>query len=104
MLEEGLVHLLATDAHDVSRRPPKLRAGRDQAAKRIGELEAEHLVLTRPKGVIRNDAPSSLPLPKGVGDHPQKGETDALDNIQLSVQSNRHDTPGFGGLLRRLVG
>jgi protein-tyrosine phosphatase len=63
MLDEGLVHILATDAHDTKRRPPTLSVGRDLAAARVGEGEAEHLVATRPRGVLENVAPSSLPLP-----------------------------------------
>lgn len=61
MLEEGCVHVLATDAHDTHRRPPDLRRGRDAAAARIGIEEADHLVLTRPLGVIENEAPANLP-------------------------------------------
>jgi len=63
MLDEGRVHILATDAHDTKRRPPNLRRGRDLAAARVGEGEAEHLVATRPRGVLDNVAPSSLPIP-----------------------------------------
>ena len=48
MLDEGCVHILATDAHDVNRRPPNLSHGRELAAKRVGDVEAEHLVVTRP--------------------------------------------------------
>ena len=44
MLDEGCVHILATDAHDVNRRPPNLSQGRELAAKRVGNTEAEHLV------------------------------------------------------------
>jgi protein-tyrosine phosphatase len=61
MLDEGLVHILATDAHDVVRRPPNLGSGRDAVARRIGNVEAEHLVTTRPQGVLQNLDPSSLP-------------------------------------------
>src|SRR5262245_38780254 len=64
MLDEGCVHLIATDAHDVSRRPPNLSEGRKLAAKHVGEVEAQHLVVTRPEGVLRNDLPSNLPPPK----------------------------------------
>lgn len=63
MLDEGLVHLLASDAHDVHNRPPVLSAGRHAVARRLGEREATNLVSTRPRGVIKNEAPSRLPLP-----------------------------------------
>jgi protein-tyrosine phosphatase len=63
MLDEGCVHLIATDAHDVDRRPPNLQLGRELAAMRVGDTEAQHLVVTRPEGVLRNDLPSNLPRP-----------------------------------------
>ena len=66
MLDEGYVHLLATDAHDVSKRPPNLSQGRDLAAKRVGDIEAHHLVVTRPRGVLLNDVPSNLPRPESA--------------------------------------
>ena len=65
MLEEGCVHILASDAHDTQRRPPVLSGGRDLAAKRVGAREAEHLVMTRPLGIIQDQLPSNLPLPGG---------------------------------------
>ena len=63
MLDEGYVHVLATDAHDVERRPPNLSQGLERAAERIGIDAAEHLVVTRPRGVIENVSPSTLPMP-----------------------------------------
>jgi hypothetical protein len=66
MLEEGCVHVLATDAHDVSRRPPVLSEGREQAAVRVGAGEAEHLVVTRPLGVLGDAPPANLPAPVGL--------------------------------------
>jgi protein-tyrosine phosphatase len=64
MLDEGLVHILATDAHDADRRPPNLSSGREFASKRVGDPEAEHLVVTRPRGVLMNEHPSNLASPK----------------------------------------
>lgn len=62
LLDEGLVHLIATDAHDTARRGPDLQNGRDAAALRVGKLEANNLVLTRPRGILANTLPSNLPL------------------------------------------
>jgi protein-tyrosine phosphatase len=64
LLDEGYVHIVATDAHDLNRRPPNLSQGRDLASKRVGEAEAEHLVQTRPRGVLANELPSNLPALK----------------------------------------
>jgi protein-tyrosine phosphatase len=66
MLDEGLVHFLASDAHDTHGRPPNLQRGREAAARRVGEAEAEHLVVTRPRGIIANELPSGLPIPIGI--------------------------------------
>ena len=63
LLDEGKVHLLATDAHDLKSRPPRLSRGRELAAERVGEMEAVNLVVTRPRGVLSNVPPSELPPP-----------------------------------------
>ena len=61
MLDDGLVHILATDAHHPRRRPPFLAEGRAAAAKRVGEQEATHMVVTRPQGILDNLEPGQLP-------------------------------------------
>lgn len=61
MLDEGLVHLLATDAHHPRRRPPLLAEAREAAALRVGADEATHLVLTRPQGIVDDVSPLDLP-------------------------------------------
>jgi protein-tyrosine phosphatase len=66
MLDEGCVHILATDAHDVDRRPPNLRLGYEIAAKRVGDTEAGHLVFARPRGVLLNEPSQNLPGPEPV--------------------------------------
>ncbi len=66
MIDEGRVHVLATDAHDTRHRPPDLSKGFEAAARRVGEREATHMVLTRPRGVLENEPPSNLPLPVGL--------------------------------------
>lgn len=58
---EGKAHILATDAHDARRRPPLLAEARDAAAKLVGTTEAEHMVTTRPAGIIADQAPGDLP-------------------------------------------
>jgi len=66
MLDEGGVHILASDAHDVSSRPPRLSEGFYAAAKRVGETEAANLVLNRPRGILENALPSDIPAPAGM--------------------------------------
>jgi protein-tyrosine phosphatase len=66
MLDEGYVNLIASDAHDTTRRPPDMAAGCERAAKRLGDEEAINLAVVRPRGVLNNQPPSILPPPIGV--------------------------------------
>lgn len=52
LLDEGLTKILATDAHDLIKRPPNLRKGLDAAARRIGTDKAKGLVLTNPTAIL----------------------------------------------------
>ncbi len=61
LLDEGLVHILATDSHDVIRRPPLLAEGRRVAERWVGATEACHLVETRPQGILDDAQPERLP-------------------------------------------
>ncbi len=84
MLDEGLVHLLATDAHSVRHRAPLLAEGREAAAKRVGAEEAQRLVVDRPQAILDNRRPAEvMPVP-------------ALRNQESSTER-----PGF---FARLVG
>jgi protein-tyrosine phosphatase len=65
MLDEGLCHLLATDAHNTEQRPPRMADARDVVAQRLGDDEAINLVLRRPQGVLNDLNPAELaPLPQ----------------------------------------
>jgi len=75
ILDEGLCHILATDAHDPDGRPPKLAEGRDVVARRFGSREALNTVFARPLGILSNVLPSELePLPESTGapEQPQR--------------------------------
>ena len=41
MLDEGLVHIVATDAHNARRRPPRLIEAFEALSARVGEGEAD---------------------------------------------------------------
>jgi protein-tyrosine phosphatase len=99
MLDEGCAHILATDAHDATRRPPNLSEGRALAAKRVGDMEAQQLVVARPRGVLGNAAPSSLgkPMPTGAKEPPAeeaggvKNTTDVGQREDADQKSALHD-------------
>lgn len=62
-LDDGLVHILATDAHEPSRRPPLLAEGREAAEPWVGAEEAERLVSGRTRAILENRAPEEIPQP-----------------------------------------
>lgn len=66
MLDDGVVHILATDAHNMTSRPPLLAEGAAEAARIVGAEEARDLIVTRPAGILNNEAPSKLPRPKAA--------------------------------------
>ena len=69
LLDEGLVHILATDAHGVERRPPILSEGLQVAERYLGAEEAVRLVRTRPQGIMANVNPSQFTPPPGLQNH-----------------------------------
>jgi len=56
MLDRGLVHVIATDAHSSNGRPPVLSAARDAAASLVGEEEAWRLVQTNPRSILEGQS------------------------------------------------
>jgi len=112
MLDDGLVHILATDAHDTRRRPPNLGGGRALAAKRVGEVEAEHLVVTRPLGIVKNQMSSSLPMPASAVASTEVADAHARSRTNARTErADRGEAPnggkadaadGRGGMAERL--
>lgn len=107
MLAEGRVHILATDAHDTQRRPPNLSEGRELAAALVGADEAEHLVMTRPRGVLVNAMPSQMPPPAAViASEGVPGNLDLAESRRGRQASSRRNRAGsmrgFSGRLRSL--
>lgn len=66
MLDEGLVHLLATDAHNLRNRKPQMREAVDAVASRLGERAAMDMVVTRPRMVLENADPATGPATVGT--------------------------------------
>lgn len=61
MLDDGVVHVLATDAHNATGRAPKLAQAVHEASLRVGKEEAMRQVLDRPRAVLDNAPPASVP-------------------------------------------
>jgi protein-tyrosine phosphatase len=60
LLAEGLVHVLASDAHNLTSRPPKLSQAFAIASGEVGLDEAEQLVLVRPEKILENSAVEAI--------------------------------------------
>jgi protein-tyrosine phosphatase len=54
LLDEGRVAVVATDCHGAARRRPVLSRARRAVADRLGEDEAEAMVLDRPRAILAN--------------------------------------------------
>lgn len=64
LMDDGLVHVIATDAHGDRHRAPLLTEGWRAAEKRVGTDEAYRLVVERPQAVLDDRPPSEThPVP-----------------------------------------
>jgi protein-tyrosine phosphatase len=59
LLQQGLVHFIASDAHGIKGRPPLLSKARNVAANIVGEAAATRLVEDNPAAILANQ-----PLPQ----------------------------------------
>ena len=73
ILDEGLCHVVATDAHNASTRPPHLANVRAMVEQRVGAREATNIFEVRPRGVIDDVSPAELPPVPGreLGQQPR---------------------------------
>jgi protein-tyrosine phosphatase len=71
-LKHNLVHLLATDAHDSSRRKPVLSQAVEQAAKIVGQERAEAMVSDVPQAILDNRIVPDLGQPISPGGEKKK--------------------------------
>lgn len=103
MLDEGGVHILASDAHDVVKRPPLLAEAYYAAAKRVGDTEAANLVLNRPRGILENALPSAMPVPLGIVDGLGVGNVDASERDRPDRPNRAHAEGGDGDSARGIA-
>jgi protein-tyrosine phosphatase len=68
MLDDGLVHVIATDAHNTHARRPLLAEGRQAAAAWVGDEEAARMVVERPQAVLDNRDPATVVPPLCLSD------------------------------------
>jgi protein-tyrosine phosphatase len=58
LVREGLVHIMATDAHNVEKRPPVMGKALEKLRKLVGESQARDMVTTVPERIIRGERPN----------------------------------------------
>jgi len=66
MLEKNWVHFIATDAHNLEGRPPRMTEAYEAIAKRINEETAQRLCVENPRAVFENRKLGPQPEPEGV--------------------------------------
>lgn len=67
LVDEGFVHVLATDAHGVRGRRPELAKGRAAAAKMVGAEEARRMTEDRPAAILADVPPGEVAPPPALG-------------------------------------
>ncbi|MGA2363167.1 MAG: CpsB/CapC family capsule biosynthesis tyrosine phosphatase [Candidatus Aminicenantales bacterium] len=67
-LRHGLVHLIASDAHNADTRPPQLSEASKRAAKFVGTARAEAMVTTVPAAILENEQIPDLGEPISPGE------------------------------------
>lgn len=83
LMDERRVDLLATDAHDPVTRPPGLSKARDLVAARLGDEEAQSMVLWRPANILSNKPvkPAGQPENSAPAVERPPGEESVKDNF-----------------------
>lgn len=72
LMEDRWVHIIATDAHDIKSRPPRMREAYDLIAATWGEDTANRLCIANPRSVF--DGTKLDPQPDPVGIDEDEGE------------------------------
>lgn len=98
MLAERLVHVVASDAHNMSARRPDLAAGRLAAERLVGAEEALHLFVTRPRGIVLGTPARELPAISRWS-----ADDDLRDRAEASRAGYSDRARGLAGRLRRLL-
>jgi len=65
MLERGMVHFLATDAHNTGKRPPRVQAATERLRELCGDEIARALTVENPRAVLENRTLPYDPEPAG---------------------------------------
>ncbi len=78
LLRNGWAHFVSSDAHNLTRRSPKLREAYTVVGKRLGEDTAQRLFVTNPLAVFEGRPLPPQPEPIGIYEEPPKPWYDRL--------------------------
>jgi protein-tyrosine phosphatase len=82
LLRDGMVHIVASDAHDAAHRPPAMKEALRALRSLVGEEEAMNLVQIRPEAILNNRDPASAPgLPIVEGNAYENEEETFWDRV-----------------------
>jgi protein-tyrosine phosphatase len=90
LLERNWVHFLATDAHNLTSRPPQMRAAFDHVAEKYGEATAIRLCVNNPRAAFEG---APLPLQPDLLDI--SAETDPRGSSGSKGGGRKSRSPGF---------
>jgi len=102
LLERNWIHFLASDAHNMTGRPPHLKKGYDYVVQKAGEETARRLCVTNPQAAVDGAPWPSQPDPMGLWEHvPLKFRA-----RKLAAPSGRNASTGAArpGLFKRFLG
>ena len=94
LLERNWVHFIATDAHNLTSRPPQMRAAYDDIEEKHGEDTARRLCITNPRAAFEG---APLPLQPELLDI--SAETDPLRSSSSRGGRKKSGGSGFFGRL-----
>ena len=78
LLKQGKVHFIASDAHNLDSRPPRMKQAYEIIAKKYGTETAERLCVSNPKAVFFGDEFPPQPLPGQDESAPSPAEKRSL--------------------------